>query len=417
MSYADQIKVLRTDVQLMTNQAKSLYAELETKGDKATGEERTKLETLIEAGTQKRRQLDSLLDLEANDQAVNQPAEAKGRAVADGIARQTPRKSWGQKVVESEEFKTNNGREMKAVPVHESKAVITLNEGSSGAGGALFRPDRLLEVFDIARQRPITILDLINHSQTISNAVEYVRLTARQNLAAPTAELTDPAGATKPQGDLTFDVQTATVKTIPEYIVATRQLLQDAPRLSDTIDNELMYQVMFALEDQVMNGPGTGATFTGILATSGIQLRVMHATTPVGRAQTTTDTKATTLRKAITDIRLAFYEPTAIAMAPADSESMELVEYNANRFMLSFDPVTMKVWRVPVVETQVLAAGTSVVGSWKIGATLWDRMQAEVRVSENVGNQFIQNLITVLCELRAAFGVIRPLAFEKVTLI
>jgi hypothetical protein len=44
-------------------------------------------------------------------------------------------------------------------------------------------------------------------------------------------------------------------------------------------------------------------------------------------------------------------------------------------------------------------------------------MEADVRTSENVGSQFIQNLITVLAELRAAFGVPRPLCFEKVTLI
>jgi hypothetical protein len=96
---------------------------------------------------------------------------------------------------------------------------------------------------------------------------------------------------------------------------------------------------------------------------------------------------------------------------------MELTEYGANRFMLSFDPVTMRVWRVPVIETQVLAAGTAITGAWKLGATLWDRMEADVRTSENVGSQFIQNLITVLAELRAAFGVPRPLCFEKVTLI
>lgn len=416
MSYGEQIKVLRTGVQTMTNQAKSLYADLETKGDKATADERVKLENLIADGTTKRKALDQLIELEANDQAVNQP-ESKGRVTALAIASSEPRKSWGNTVIESKEFKENNGREMKAVPVHESKVVITLNEGSSGAGGALFRPDRLPDIFDIARQQAPTILDLVNNAQTTSNAVEYVRLTARQNLAATVAELTDPAGATKPQGDLTFDVVTAAVRTIAEYVVATRQLLQDAPRLSDTIDSELIYQVKRVLEDNIVNGTGSGSTFTGILATSGIQVRTMHATTPVGRGQVVGDTKATTLRRAITDIRLAFYEPSAIALAPADSEAMELTEYAANRYMLSFDPVSMKVWRVPVVETQALAAGTAIVGSWKIGATLWDRMQAEVRVSENVGNQFIQNLITILCELRAAFGVIRPLAFEKVTLI
>lgn len=416
MSYAEQIKTKRTEVQLLSNQAKSLYADLESKGDKATADERQKLETMIASGTEQRKALEQLIELEATDTLVNRPSEAK--VTGQAIAGQTPRKSWGDRVVESKEFKENNGRMMRPVTVHgEAKVVTVMNEGSSATGGALFRAERLPEVLDIARQRPQTLINLVNHSQTVSNAIEWVRMTARQNLAAVAPESTANPGTNKPQGDLTFDVITTPVKTIAEWIVSSRQLLQDAPRLRDTIDNELLYQLGFVLEDQMTNGDGTGNNFTGILATSGIQLRAMHATTPVGRGQVVADTRATTLRRALTDIRLAFYEPSAIAMAPADSEGMELTEYSANRFMLSFDPVSMRVWRVPVVETQALAAGTAIVGSWKIGATLWDRMQAEVMVSENVASQFIQNLITLLAELRAAFAVQRPLAFEKVTLI
>lgn len=415
MSYAPQIIAHRTKVQTLTNDAKALYATLEAQGDKASADDRQKLETMIEVGTAERKALSRLMDLEESDMLVNRPQE--GRALARVISSEMPRKSWGETVIESKEFQHNNGRNMAPVTVHEQKVVTVLNEGSAATGGALFRSERLLDVIDIARQRPATLVNLVNHSQTVSNAIEWVRMTARQNLADIAPEATSLAAATKPQGDLTFDVQTTPVKTVAEWIVASRQLLQDAPRLRDTIDNELMYQLGYALENQIINGDGTGNNFTGILATSGIQTRTMHATTPVGRGQVVGDTRATTLRRAITDIRLAFYEPTAIAMSPADSEGMELTEYSANRFMLSFDPVSMRVWRVPVVETQVLAAGTAIVGSWMIGATLWDRMQAQVLVSENVASQFIQNLITLLCELRAAFAVTRPLAFEKITLI
>jgi HK97 family phage major capsid protein len=416
VSYAQQIQERRTKVQQLTNEAKALYATLESQGDKASADDRAKLENMIEVGTTARKDLEHLMELEASDVLVNRPAEAK--AIARVIGGAEPRKTWGQKVIESKEFKENNGRELRPVRVHgEQKAVVVLNEGSAATGGALFRSERLTEVFDVARQRPRTLIDLVNNSQTVSNAVEYVRMTARQNMAAVAPEATSLAAPTKPQGDLTFDLQTAAVKTIAEWIVASRQLLQDAPRLADTVDNELIYQVQFALEDQIVNGDGIGNNFLGILATPGIQLRVMNAGGGTGRAQVAGDTRATTLRRSITDIRLAFYEPTGIAMNPGDSEGMELTEYGANRFMLSFDPVTMRVWRVPVIETQVLAAGTAITGAWKLGATLWDRMEADVRTSENVGSQFIQNLITVLAELRAAFGVPRPLCFEKVTLI
>jgi len=417
MSYADQIKTQRTALQLLTNEAKSLYATLETQGDKASADDRQKLETMIDTGTTKRKELERLMSLEENDILINRPNEAK--ALASVISRESPRQTWGEKVIDSKEFKSNDGRMMRPVRVHgvEEKVVTVLNEGSSATGGALFRADRLTEVLDIARQQAPSIINLLDNSQTVSNSVEWVRMTARQNLAAVAPESTANPGTNKAQGDLTFDVVNTPVKTIAEWIVASRQLLQDAPRLRDTVDGELLYQLRYVLEQQCISGDGTGNNFTGITATAGIQLRAMHATTPVGRGQLTTDTRAMTLRRAITDIRLAFYEPTGIAMAPADSEGMELTEYSANRYMLSFDPVTMRVWRVPVMETPALTAGTAIVGAWKIGATLWDRMEAQVLVSENVASQFIQNLITVLAELRAAFAVKRALAFEKCTLI
>jgi hypothetical protein len=51
-----------------------------------------------------------------------------------------------------------------------------------------------------------------------------------------------------------------------------------------------------------------------------------------------------------------------------------------------------------------------------MGATLWDRMQTEIRVGEPT-DYFLRNAVAILAELRAAFGVPRPLAFEKITLI
>jgi HK97 family phage major capsid protein len=67
---------------------------------------------------------------------------------------------------------------------------------------------------------------------------------------------------------------------------------------------------------------------------------------------------------------------------------------------------------MPVVETDALAAGTMLVGDFS-KAVLFDRQAVSISVG-TINDQFTRNLVTVLCEMRAAFAVVRPTAFCKV---
>lgn len=51
--------------------------------------------------------------------------------------------------------------------------------------------------------------------------------------AAPVAE-----GAAKPESDMTFELRTTTAKVIAHWIKASRQAIEDLPRLRDIIDTE-----------------------------------------------------------------------------------------------------------------------------------------------------------------------------------
>lgn len=415
------LKSKRSAVQTLVTQAKTLYGDIEAKGDAATQEDRDRLIRLIDDGKVQRAELERLEELDKLDRELNPAADA-AKTAAPAPERKGGYLTPGQRVIEHPHFKSNNGREMAAVPIRatigELKAVVNLfTTTQSIAEPVLYDMQRELGVLDIARQQKPSVIDLVNRVRTTAGAIEYVIMSARQNLAAVVPESTAGAGSNKPQGDLTFALQTATVKTIAEWIAASRQILSDAPRLQDTINGELIYQVLRVLEDEILNGDGTGNHFTGILATSGIGLRTMSLTVPVGRGQTTSDTKLDTLRRAATDIMLAFYEPTGLVLNPGDGEALELAKDSQGRYLKEYDSVTGRLWRVPVVETPAIAAGTALVGNFKIGATLWDREEAAVRVSENVASDFIQNMVRLLAEVRAAFGVVRPLAFEKVTLI
>lgn len=441
MSLAKQKK---QELAKLTNDAKTLYAEMESSKDKQTTENREKFNNYIETGKSLRAEIEQLESLDEFNTYTNEPAGDEGKSGQNpagddaNLEHRRFRKSVGDIVIGSNEFKTadRESGKMRAVPAKGLISALSQRKGlfntTDAQGGHLVRADREAEMLHIARQRPFTIMDLINVGQTSVDAVEYVLMTTRTSNAAVVPEIdasrthvsTGGADAIaidngnygenfamKPKGDLAFDLKTALVKTIAEWIPASRQILSDAPNLRSMVDNELIYQVEFALENQIVTGNGSGNNFTGILNTANIQSRV-HKTS--GRDFTANDSVADTLRRAITDIALEFYEADGILMNPIQTEEMELEKGSDGHYVMVYDPVLQRVWRKPIRETQAVPDGTAVVGAFKVGAKLWDREQSNIRVGEP-GNFFLQNAVAILAELRAAFAVTRPRAIEKVT--
>ena len=74
-----------------------------------------------------------------------------------------------------------------------------------------------------------------------------------------------------------------------------------------------------------------------------------------------------------------------------------------------------QVWRQPVVETVAITEKTFLTGAFGLGAQLYDREQANIRVADQHADFFIRNAIVVLCEERLALAVKRPEAFVKGT--
>lgn len=402
----------RTQVQKMVNDAKAMYAEIEAEGEKATVEKKTQLNKLIEDGQTKRAELDNLEKLAKLDTDLNQPA-TEPQAKEDPRPGRSQHKSVGQHIIESKEFKAATESDgMGRVVVPETKALYNFTQ--TVATGILADNVYQPEIINLAQYRPPSVVDMVNVSPTTSAAVEYILMTSRTNNAAIVAEYASSAYGLKPESNLAFDLKVALVKTIATWIAVSRQILSDAPRLRNTIDVELTYMIRLLLEDQIINGNGTGNNFTGIMATSGIQTRTQDATTPVGRGQVTTDTILDTVRRAITDIRLAFYEPDGLTVNPAEGEKMELLKNTQGSYLMMYDPVAMRVWRVKVVETAAQPAGTGICGNFRLGATMWDREEANVSVGQP-NDYFLRNAFAVLAELRAAFAVVRPQAFEKIT--
>lgn len=263
-------------------------------------------------------------------------------------------------------------------------------------------------------QRPLTVADLITIGQTTSDTVEYARVTGFTNSAAPVAEARGTAAGTasgdtagtKPQSSLTLEKVTAPVRTLAHWVPATKRALSDAAQVRTLIDNFLRYGLEEELEDQIVTGDGTGEDFEGILEVSGTQAQAWD-----------TDLLVTT-RKARTKVKTVGRSiPTAYVFNPADNERIDLLKDDNGGFYFG-GPATNGVntlWGLPRVESEAVPSGTGLVADWR-QAVLWDREQAGISVSDSHADFFVRNLVAILAEMRAAFGIIRPSAFVVIDL-
>lgn len=297
------------------------------------------------------------------------------------------------------------------LPQRGAKALIT--GASDTSAGAFVVNDALgLQVGADVFQRPLTLRDLVTQGMTTSDTVEYVRVTAFTNAAAPTAEGTTTSNGTKPESALTTAKVTTPVRTIAHWIPVTKRALSDAAQIRTLIDNFLQYGLEEELEDQMISGDGTGENFTGLASTSGLQTQAWNTN------------MLTTLRKARTLVRtVGRSRANAYVLNPADVEALDLLTDNEARYYMGgptggigggFGGQPM-LWNVPVIESEAVAAGVGYVGDFR-KCILWDREQASITMSDSHANFFIQNMVAILAEMRAAFGVIQPNAFVQIDL-
>ena len=253
------------------------------------------------------------------------------------------------------------------------------------------------------------VRDLFNVQQTNTNLVEYFRVTGFTNNAATVSERSgSPETFTSmAQSTLTIAGTQAPVRTIGHYEVAHRNTLDDEAALRGIIDNELLYGLRLVEDDQILNGNGSGTNLTGITQTSGISTQAKASNTGIDA-----------VRKGITKVALAYYEPTGIIVHPNDLEALEMEKDGDNRHMMAAS-IAMgseaRLWRLPVVETSAITETTALLGAFGIGATLYDRMEGSVRISENHSDYFVRNAVAILAEQRVALAVKRPESFATVT--
>ena len=311
---------------------------------------------------------------------------------------------YGDQLVNSDAFKNLDtaGAWRGSIRVQGERADITSADTTVGAGrsiGTSLVPGMRVPGIMGMPQRQFTIRDLLAPGSTSSNSVEYVKETGFTNNARPVTE-----GTTKPKSDLTFNLYTASVRTLAHIFKASRQIMDDAPGLASFINARGTYGLKYVEEQQLLNGNGTGQNLNGVLT---------QATAFAPEFNASDETAIDRLRLAILQVILAEYPASGFVLHPTDWARIELTKDSEGRYIVgnAQSPIGPSLWGLPVVQTQAISAGEFLTGAFNLGAQIFDRMGVEVLLSTENDTDFEKNLVTVRIEERLALAVYRPEAF------
>lgn len=358
--------------------------------------------------------------------SLDAPVGGGSTAVAAAAAAQAfgaEAKSLGEMFTASDEFKkmvTSGRKTMDSPFMVERKDVASMGTygqkdiytGSVAPLSTLGFGRRQQDPMVPRAQRVNRVRDLFPVAGTNANLIDFFRVVgfAENNGAGNAGTVPERDGTAfglKPKSNLEFEAAQAPVRTIAHWEAAHRNVLSDEPQLQATINNELLYGLALEEDEQILNGDGTGENLLGILNTPNVQVY----------SQVATDQKSDALRRAATLAVIANYPPTGYVLHPYDWEDVELQKAAAGgdgQYMLVTNftnGLSTTIWRQPVVETPAMPNGTFLTGAFGIGAQLYDRMSANIRIAEQHQDFFVRNAVAILAEERIALAVKRPESF------
>lgn len=316
---------------------------------------------------------------------------------ASGAENPADKKSFSERAAE-ELTKSWNGSKGS----FEAKTFNKSLGSDASSAGSLIQPMQVPGIV-MPGLRRLTIRDLLAQGRISSNSLEYVR----EEVFTNNADIV-PEKALKPESDITFSKQTANVRTIAHWVQASRQVMDDAPMLQSYVNNRLLYGLALKEENQMLNGDGSGDNLDGI----------NHVATAYDTSLNASgDTRADIIAHAIFQVTESEFSASGIILNPRDWHGIALMKDKEGRYIFGGPQAFTSniMWGLPVVPTKAQAQGTYTVGGFDMASQVWDRMDATIEVSREDRDNFVKNMLTILCEERLALAHYRPTAIIKGT--
>jgi len=289
--------------------------------------------------------------------------------------------SFGQAVVESEQFRSYTGRgqsgviELTDFMPHQQRAAIMTTD--------LAIPSYVLppRVQDITIPPMLQVVDVVGVS---AGTVEWVTVSGD-----PQAQVV-AEGAAKPEATLTFTPTSAPLDTLAHWVQITRQALEDATYIRSLIEGKLRRGITLAIADAIQDA---------IVAAT-----IPTATVPLGGAL------LDAIRVGIGTVQSNGYQPNAVVLNPADWAALDISVMGGT---LGGPTVGTNFWGLTPVASRWQTQGVALVGDFKAGVVWFDRNVSSVFMSDSHQDLFIKNTLVILAETRGKAAVPEPLALAE----
>ena len=273
--------------------------------------------------------------------------------------------------------------------------VKTLMERTAGWAPEATRIPRIVEF----AHRPIQVTDLFPIANTSQYQIKYMEETTSTLAATEIAE-----GAASPEAAFVVTERTQDVQKIAVHLTMTEEQLADVDQVAGFVDARLRFGVQQRLDGQLLVGDGIAPNLRGILNAS-----------PQAQA-TGGDNSVDAVYKAMVKVRVTGRaSPSAVVLHPFNFQPIRLMKAQGMYVWGAPSEVgPMRLWGVPIVETDAITANTGLTGDFTNFAQLWMRQGVEVAIGY-VGSNFTEGKQVVRVTLRSALCVYRAAAFCTIT--
>lgn len=363
---------------------------------RSTISELNDLDALLQVAERSNR--DELAALAFANAAANEPTGPTRTGAAEA-------RSMGDQVVDTDAYR--DWQRGERFPVTEVRTILTSGTSSNDAG--VFLPQGQ-PIAPKPRQLRFFVRDVLSVQETGLAAIPYIREYTPATTETGATGVAE--GSAKPEVEMLFEEDTATVRKIAAWVPATEEILSDAPTLVGYINTRLAYMLTVREQASIINGAGTGAELKGILQFSGVQTDSGNTPDDLFKSVGTGIGKVEAVDG---DANFVAVHPTTFWTAQVTRQSTFFDGGSGNAGQ-PFDSINGSIWGLTAIRTRAITAGYALVGDGVMGATVFDRAAVTIRQSDSHDDYFVKNKVAILAEERIALAVHRPDFFCYCTL-
>lgn len=261
------------------------------------------------------------------------------------------------------------------------------------------------DLWPYLRERPF-LYEAFAAEQAESSVVTVYKGTGAASSAAFVA-----AGAPKPTSTPTWAAVSVTCQIAAHLAVVDNAVVQDYSAWQDLIGREMIAGLLATIDAGILSGNGVGANLHGILTDGSIGSVVRD---------TTNETRIDAIHRGLTTVRNAYFaDPQYLVLHPNDLREAQTEKASTAGLYLAGNPNEAEIrtlWGLTIIPTTAITEGTGLIFN-NTGARLFWRIAPGIEINPYESTAWSQNQISLRCEAKVGFSVVRPEAFCKLSLL